>query len=193
MHFRAYFHVVGIVIFRPLLNIDVGVPKTGRSPASLCIYHCDGILEHMRSLKVTRPAELVTGSICILNLCYMCVFTLVSILDTHLDARALFSEACEHLAKLTAYWPAAEALLKGAEALSRQLRVSLPRESLPHFTSSFLWSDPSDVPVSWNVPRYEEIADVLSEEGSFDVDDPTDMGIDLGKLIRKWNSMSIQS
>ena len=84
----------------------------------------------MQFFKQLRPSKLETRSIVTLYFLYMGAFTLIPILDTDSAIQARFTKFYGSLFQLAITWPAAAAILGALKALSQQLGVSLPPDSL---------------------------------------------------------------
>ena len=116
--------------YRSLLDCDVYPLGDGRTPASLRIEYCQGILKHMQFFKQLRPSEIETGSLITLYFLHMGVFSLIPILNADSASQEPFTEFCGSVLQLAFTWPPAAVILRGAEAFSGQLGVSLPPDSL---------------------------------------------------------------
>ena len=120
----------------------------------------------MQSLTEFRRSELQTGSIATPWFLYMGVFTLVSLLNIDSASHEPFSKFCELLFPLAQHWPAAAAIFKGLKALINQLGYNFPADSLRYLSNDFDLPQADDVPISWMVPQYSDMLDLMSDDGT---------------------------
>lgn len=185
---RAYYHFAALMLWRPLQDIDTSLRDHPGHAASLCIYHCDGLLVEVD--QITQPGDTNRGTAPALYFWYMAAFTLVTMIKRHLDSRELFVRVCRSLHRVAKYWPAACAILRGVQVVSQQLRVVLPQEADELCTNANKMLDLSqspDIPISWAIPRHEDLVELLSDHGA----DSEPASVELGNLIRRWTAMSI--
>lgn len=189
---RAYYHFAAVILWRPLQDLDSTLRNFAGHAAGLCIYHCDALLREVDESNISLQGITERGSPAALYFWYMAAFTLVTMIKRHLDSRDPFVRVCRSLHRVAKYWPAACAILRGVQVVSQQLRVILPQEANELCLDANRMLDlgkSADIPISWAIPRHEDLLELLSDNGA----DSEPAGVELGNLIRKWTAMSIQS
>ena len=158
------------------------------SPRSVCVRHSTNMVAQLRTFEKYFPQETARGFGGAIYICYVAGFTLVGNLNREPESREPFTEICRHLFIMSRYIPFGAALLKGLQVLALQLNVQLPAESLSYFKEAHLIvQSMEDVPISYAIPQQAEIADLLSDD---DID-TTSAGVELGKIIARWSSLSL--
>lgn len=188
---RAYYHFAAIILWRPLQDLDTSLRDYAGHAASLCILHCNALLIEVDESKISLQGDLQRGTVAALYFWYMVAFTLVTMIKRHLDSRELFVRVCRSVHSVAKNWPAACAILRGVQAVSQQLKVVLPHEANElciHANSMLDLSNSPDIPISWAIPRHEDLLELLSDPGS----DSEPAGVELGNLIKKWSAMSLE-
>lgn len=124
----------------------------------------------------------------IINLYYHVAFTLAPLLEHREESRRPFTATCIGLRKLAKCLPAAAVMLRGLQALSKQLNVQLPQESLACFADlgSFKQSS-EDIPVAWAIPKHADLLESVSDDGV----GSEQSSIELGKVIAKYDEMTL--
>jgi len=146
------------------------------------------MVAHLRTFEKYYPQEMACGLVGALYICYVVGFGLVGNLNREPDSREPFTETCRHLFIMSRNWPVGAALLKGLQALALQLNVQLPEESLTYFREANpILQSVEDMPISYVIPQQSEMEELLSDDGT----DTTFVGVELGKIIAKWSSLSI--
>lgn len=189
---NAYYHFAGFTLWRPLQDVDVALRDNEGNAASLCIYHCEGLLKEIDESNMSGQGALFPrGTTAVVYFWYMAAFTLVTMIKRHLESREPLVRVCRSLHSIAKYWPIACVTLQGIQSMSQQLRVVLPREATELCMDSRRFLDLStgpDIPISWAIPRHADLLEFLSDHGA-DNEEPA--GVELSKLISKWNTMSI--
>lgn len=192
----AYYHFAAIVLWRPLLDLDVEIPYTERVTSAILLSHGVKILEELEECKRSFPIDFLRGSNATMFFFYVAGFLLVFLLDRYLDAaRGPFLNICRFLDDTSRFWPACKAMLRGLLAVVQQLEVELPPEAKMIFSLCHNGDDqrqPSvtseaDIPVSWTLPQHTDFVDLLSEDGT----DTGRAGVELGDLMSKWSTITI--
>jgi hypothetical protein len=183
---RAIFSNVVVAIFRPLSMLEITLPDNLGSPRDICVDHCTNMMAQLEIFERSYPGQMSSGFIGALYLCYVVGFSLVGILKKTPSSQIPFTECCRHLSILSKKWPVAAALLTGLRATARQLDVKLPEDCLQYFKDERLniQSD-GDVPISFLVPTQAEMTELANEDK-----DISSNGVELGKIMAKWNSLS---
>lgn len=187
---RAYYHFAAVVLWRPLQDVDMTLPDYGVNAASLCISHCNALLEEVDESRNSMQGDLQRGTLASLYFWYTAAFTLITMIKRHLDSREPFVRACRSMHSVTKFCPAACAMLQGVQSMSQQLRVVLPQEASELCMDASTILDLStclDIPISWAIPRNEDLLELLSDHGT----DAEPAGVELSKLILKWNALNV--
>ncbi|CZT24312.1 uncharacterized protein RCC_10035 [Ramularia collo-cygni] len=191
---NAYYHFVAVVLWRPLQDIDTTLRDNESNAARLCISHCDALLKEIDESKIDLQGDLLRrGTTAALYFWYMAAFTLVTMIKRHLDSREPLVRVCRSLHSVAKCWPSACVILQGVHGMSQQLRVVLPQEAAELCLEAGKMLDLSaslDIPVSWAIPRHADLMELLSDHGA-DTEEPA--GVELSKLISKWNTLSIEA
>lgn len=177
-------HLGVIMLYSDLLALR---PETrscgeGQNPAEICFKHCRYASRQVRILDQIRPLEMESNIWMTTYFCYWLLFTLVPLLDTYRESHDLFVQACEYMYRYMGSTPLVVIMLSGAKALSQQLRVELPHPALDYLNAARRTLQPGqseDIPVSWTIPSLVEP----------ELEDPA---TELGNIILKWNSMTIE-
>lgn len=189
---QAYYHFAAVVLWRPLQDVNTILRGYGGTAASLCISHCTALLVEVDESRNALQGPLQRGTLAPLYFWYMAAFTLVTMIRRHLDSREPFVRACRSLHSVAQFCPAACAMLQGVQSMSQQLRVALPPEAveLCMDASKILdFSASPDVPISWAIPKHADLLELLSDHGT----DSEPAGVELSKLIMKWNSLTVNA
>lgn len=188
---RGFYHFAAAILWRPLQDVDAPLRFYGDHAASLCISHCKALLDEVDDNKNDLQGDLQRGTLASLFFWYTTAFTLVTMIKRHLDSREPFVRACRSLHSVARFCPAACAMLQGVQSMSQQLRVALPQEATELCMDARTMLDLStslDIPISWAIPRHADLLELLSDHGK----DTEPTGVELSKLILKWNSLSIE-
>jgi len=148
------------------------------------------MMVQLRTFEKYFPQEMARGFGAALYICYVVSFTLLGNLNREPSSQGPFTEACRHLFIMSRNIPIGTDILKGIRALSLQLQIDLPEESLPYFKEAHLIVQSAgveDVPISYVIPQHAEMADLMSDDGN----DTTPVGVELGKIIARWSAMSL--
>lgn len=193
---RAYYHFAAIVLWRPMLSLEVQLPYDGSYISDILLSHGTKILEELEECKRSFPIDFVRGSNATMFFYYVAGFLLVFFQDKHPDqAREPFLSVCQFLHDTSRFWPACRAMLKGLLAVVQQLDAnlsqiveilsSLVRETDGHAESNAFQE--GDIPISWTLPQHTDFVDLLSDDGT----DAERAGVELGDLMSKWSSIAI--
>lgn len=192
----AYYHFSAIVLWRPLLDLDIKIPNDERSVSELLLWHGISILNELEDCKHSFPIDFLRGSNATMFFFYVTGFLLVFLLDRYREtACAPFLSTCRFFYDTSRFWPACKAMLKGLLAVMHQLKLKLPQEvnmlvtfsddseghTLPGVASH------GDIPISWTLPQHTDLVDLLSDDGT----DSERAGVELGDLISKWSAIAI--
>ncbi len=184
---RLYFSNIVVELFRLLDSLEINLPNLG-SPRAICVRHCANMMAHLGTYEKHYPQEMTRGFVGALYICYVAGIYLVGNLNREPASREPFTEVCRRCFIMSRNWPLGTAVLKGLRALSLQLKVQLPEESLPYFEEApLIVHGADDVPISYVIPQQDEMTELLSDDGT----DTTSVGVELGKIIAKWSAFSI--
>ena len=85
-------------------------------------------------------------------------------------------------------------VLSGLKAVSQQLGVNLPSESLHCFVeiekevkNKIPVGVDGDIPITWAIPQHADLTELLSDDGT----GTEQSTVELGQLIARWNRMSL--
>jgi hypothetical protein len=175
--------VFGIV--RPLApEVEI---QEGLTSGEICLHHCYNSIHGLEACVKRWPFK--EYSIMAVYPLYNVAMTLYSRLKdscTH----DLFARTCLHLAQLGKDFPFTSFLLQGLRAVTEESGTKVPPEVEQIFRASKLRKeDLHDVPISFVLPRREQIFEMLDGEAA-PRSDPAD-GKELGDLIAKWSAMSV--
>jgi hypothetical protein len=135
------------------------------------------------------PAER-GGSVSALYYAYYCSFTMITQLDDDPRSGKAFTEACRVFHMTARNFSVSLGLLRGLMALSKQLNIRLPEESLPYFDDVRLQEEiSSDVPISYLVPKNSRTVELLQERGK----ESEDIGFELGAIIANAAGLWLES
>ncbi|KAK5991212.1 Notoamide biosynthesis transcriptional activator notL'-like protein [Cladobotryum mycophilum] len=126
---------------------------------------------------------------------YNAAMTLVSHLGTDARTHAIFSRACALLHKLAADYPMARFILHGIKALAWSLGVAVPVLAQPYLEDLGSGREElRDIPLAFALPQVAEVRKLLLDSsGDVGQDDGLDKTeIEMGVLLSKWSSMSIE-
>jgi len=175
--------LVAFAIMRPL---DPGAHLIGMegTAGSLCLRHCNQcVVMCERYLEVLPSLDYSMVSVCPL---YHCAVTLVHMLRDP-ASHNLFDRTCVMLHRLVDDFPLSLFVLQGLKAILLRLRPPLSEETWAFFRGLAMPAGvETDVPISFILPAYEEMGDLLSDDGQ---DGPS--GVELGKLIMRWNAFEL--
>lgn len=190
---NAYYHFAAVILWRPLQDVDIDLGEHKGDAASLCISHCDELLREVDESKISLQGDLLErGTAAALFFWYMTAFTLVTMIKRHLNSREPLVRVCRSLFSVAKYWPCACVVLQGIQSMSQQLRVVLPPEAAELCIEASKILDLSaslDIPISLAIPHHEDLLELLSDPGA-DTEEPA--GVELSKLISKWNAFNIE-
>lgn len=126
----------------------------------------------------------------ILAALYTPAITLTSYLHDHF-VHVMFNSNVVMLKYVSRRFAAARLMLQGLRALAWFMKMPIPEQAKACFEGledgAHGREDLRDVPTQVALPQYEEIRDILSDDGP----DQTDMAYHLGMLISKWSAMSL--
>lgn len=192
----AYYHFSAIVLWRPLLDLDIKILNDGRTVSELLLWHGTSILNELEDCKRSFPIDFLRGSNAIMFFFYVTGFLLVLFLDRYrATASTFFLSTCRFFYDTSRFWPACKAMLKGLLAVVQQLQLKLPQDVNMLVMSSDDSEGPTpsgaasrgEIPISWTLPQHTDLVDSLSDDGT----DAERAGVELGDLISKWSAVAI--
>lgn len=192
----AYYHFAAIVLWRPLLDVDIEIAPEGCTVSTLLLSHGVKIIEELEECKHSFPIDFLRGSNATMFFFYVAGFLLVFLLDRHPDAALNpFLSVCHFFYDTSRFWPACKAMLRGLLAVLQQLDVELPQQirgflALSHDSDNRIQPDVTakeDIPISWTLPQHMDLVELLSDDGT----DSEKAGVELGDLISKWSAVAI--
>lgn len=130
------------------------------------------MVHELEASRDFSPSDFTHGSIEAMNFFYTCLFTLITMLDKDPRCYEPFTKCLRFFYNISQHWPgktnvrkdtcsrpgltlypdfsAAEAVLHGVRAMSRQLALELPSDSMQYITTSRNIHDgQDDLPISW--------------------------------------------
>lgn len=176
---------VALSILRPL-HADLVLPGQTHSVKDLCISHCRLDTEAMeRYVGSWSLKEYSCMAICGNNNTALTLVPLLSDRRTH----GMFTRVCFILRWTARDFPMSRYILQGLEALAWSLKQQIPSSALAYFTDLGSGKeDLRDVPVAFMIPRYDEMQEVLSDDGA----DSSQVAGQLGVLLAKWSALSLE-
>ncbi|KAF7554129.1 hypothetical protein G7Z17_g3135 [Cylindrodendrum hubeiense] len=181
---RVYFDEVLTGILRPLPPDTVF--DNDLKARDLCIKYADidtRVIEEYIKAYPLRDYSCMT-----LSGLFNAALTIVPYLDDPIT-HALFFKATLILRWSVSDFPMSRFTLLGIKALAWTLKVPLPAESLPHFQNlSHGNEELKDIPLALALPPIEAVRTFLL----MDADEYGAPGIEMGALISKWSTLSIE-
>lgn len=184
---RLFINEVAYGIVRPL-PLDARFGDRG-SVADMLLQHCKNDLEVSEAYTELWPPEL-SGYYS--NGLYNTIITLASLLHEP-RSHDLFARACGLERSAARHFPLVRFILKGIHALVLSHGQEIPPAATWCFENlDFNVDDLKDVPVSYALPLHEQVRRSLLTNGEVDDEhEEREMGVQMGKLISRWNGMSM--
>ena len=182
---RTFMNVVAYNILRPL-HPESRFGGGTTSVRSLLIRHCAVDTELMEKYVECWPLkEYSPMANCAF---YSTTLTLVSILY---DPRAqdLFTRSCCLMRFTARDLPVARYIFQALKALAWSLKQTIPPLALQYFEHLGPGKDElKDIPAGYIMPQQDEIRELLSDDGK----DSGRIAGELGTLLAKWSSLSVE-
>lgn len=158
------------------------------SVTDLLLQHCNNDLKVSETYTKLWPPEL---SCYFSNGLYNTIITLASLLHEP-RSHDLFARACALERSAARYFPLVRFILKGIHALVLSLGQEIPAAAKWCFENlEFNEGDLKDVPVSYALPLHDQVRKSLLTNGESSDGEDEEMGLQMGALISRWNSMSM--
>lgn len=175
-----------LAIFRPL-HVETKLPMSPPNTAGeICIASCETSV--VGAERYEREFHMKTQGYSAMAVypLYNAVFTLVVMLR-HRAIHDLFARTCRLLAEQREDYPITMYCLQGVQAMADKMHIPIPEGARSSFSilSDELGSV-KDVPISFVLPGWDDMVEVLVEDGM----GYGEIGVEMGTLIAKWNVMS---
>ena len=182
--FRVYIDEIAISILRPL-HPDTVFGENSESAKDMCIRYCKEDLETIeRSINLWPLKEYSCMTLCGL---YNTALTLVPLLHDR-NTHESFIRSCFLLRIIARDYPMARYVLHSLQSMAWTMKLQLPPAAQDYFdTLSVAGESLTETPVAFVMPPIEEVRELLSDDGT----DSSRAGAELGVLLAKWSSLSM--
>jgi hypothetical protein len=162
-----------------LISSDFG------TAGDLCITACCKDLQNLVAIDKEWPLN-KGYSVFVLTALYNSTITLINHL-VDVKAHHDFTSGCRLLAQTYSDFSFSGFLLRLLKNLVEKMSIPVPDSASQYLDIPMTNTDFTDVPMQAVLPGHEKVLDLLDDDG----EESSDMGIELGKVLSKWNRLTI--